>query len=258
VDSFGWQWTWNSAMRSERDLRMRVADRFHLSPGTFAGRRILDAGAGAGDQSRYLMDQGAAVVSVDLSSAIEVVAAKLRMRPGWVGVQGDITSLPFEASQFDMVYCEGVIQHTQDSAATVRELVRVAQPGGGILATHYVLLEPGTFAHRLRRTVTSRYYGFLRRRLGRLDRYRLLLVTGNLAALSYVPLLGRLLTRSGTALKYDLMPDFKSTWTNTFDYWGHHSFQRFLTPEHFFQSFESLGTVDLIVREAGVVMAVKR
>jgi ubiquinone/menaquinone biosynthesis C-methylase UbiE len=258
VDSFGWQWTWNSAMRSEADLRMRVASRFALEPSAFSGRRMLDAGAGAGDQSRYMLDQGASVVSADLSSAIEVVAAKLRMRSAWMGVQADITAFPFAAEQFDGVYCEGVIQHTQDSPATVRELVRMARPGGMVLATHYVLLPPRTAAHRWRRKMTGAYYRFLRRHLGGLDRYRLLLATGNLAALSYVPVLGRVLTRTGTALRYDLMPDFKSTWTNTFDYYGQHSFQRFASPDEFFGYFEALGTVDLAVRHPGVVMAVKR
>lgn len=258
VDSFGWQWTWNSAMRSDADLRMRVAERFNLRPDAFASHRVLDAGAGAGDQSRYLLDQGAAVVSVDLSNAIDVVASKLRMRSGWVGVQADATELPFATSQFDIVYCEGVIQHTRDSRATVRELVRVATPGGRILATHYIRLPPKTLAHKARRRLTSAYYEFVRRRLGRLDRYGLLLATGNLAALSYVPVLGTLLTRTGTALRYDLMPDFKSTWTNTFDYYGHHSFQRFATPEEFFDYFESLGTVDLTLRASGVIVATKR
>lgn len=258
VDSFGWQWTWNSAMRSDADLRMRVADRFGLTPESFAGLRVLDAGAGAGDQSRYLSDRGASVVSVDLSSAIEVVAAKLRMRPGWMGVQADITALPFQPAQFDVVYCEGVIQHTRDSPGTVRELVRVTRPRGRILATHYVRTAPATRAHRIRRRLTSAYYEFLRRRLGGLDRYSLLLATGNLAALSYVPLLGRAMTRSGTALRYDLMPDFKTTWTNTFDYWGQHSFQRFATPDEFVRYFEAAGGVDLERHGAGVVVAVKQ
>ena len=258
VDSFGWQWAWNSAMRSEADLRMRVAERFGLKPEGFQGLRTLDAGAGAGDQSRYLVDHGAAVVSADLSSAIEVVAGKLRMRANWVGVQADVTALPFESSQFDVVYCEGVIQHTRDSPGTVRELVRVTREGGRILATHYVRTVPATRAHRIRRRMTSAYYELLRRRLGALDRYSLLLATGNLAALSYVPLLGRVLTRTGTALRYELMPDFKTTWTNTFDYYGQHSFQRFATPEEFFRYFESIDNVEVVLRGPGVVVAVKR
>jgi ubiquinone/menaquinone biosynthesis C-methylase UbiE len=258
VDSFGWQWTWNSAMRSDADLQMRVADRFGLTPTAFAGLRVLDAGAGAGDQSRYLADHGASVVSIDLSSAIEIVAAKMRMRANWMGVQADITALPFQSSQFDVVYCEGVIQHTRDSPGTVRELVRVTRPGGRVLATHYVRMPPTTLAHKARRRVTGAYYDFLRKRLGRLDRYALLLATGNLAALAHVPLVGRAVVRSGTALRYDLMPDFKTTWTNTFDYWGQHSFQRFATPEEFVHYFDATAQVDLTSPAAGVVIAVKR
>ena len=245
-------------MRSDADLRMRVAERFGLTPDSFAGLRVLDAGAGAGDQSRYLLDHGASVISVDLSSAIDVVATKLRMRPNWVGVQADITALPFQAAQFDVVYCEGVIQHTRDSPATVRELIRVTRGGGRVLATHYIRSEPQSRAHRIKRRVTSGYYEFLRRRLGRLDRYSLLLATGNLAALSYVPFLGRLLTRTGTALRYDLMPDFKTTWTNTFDYWGQHSFQRFATPAEFIKYFEAADAVDVMPHGPGIVVAVKR
>ena len=258
VDSFGWQWTWNSAMRSEADLRMRVVERFGLAPADFRGLRVLDAGAGAGDQSRYLSDQGASVISADLSSAIDVVAGKLRMRPNWAGVQADITALPFDDGQFDAVYCEGVIQHTRDSRETIRELVRMARPGGRVLATHYVRIPPASALHRLRRRMTSAYYEFLRKRLGGLDRYALLLATGNLAALAHLPLLGRLVTRSGTAIRYDLMPDFKTTWTNTFDYWGQHSFQRFAAPEEFVDYFAAAGAVSVHSPGPGVVVATRQ
>ena len=119
-------------------------------------------------------------------------------------------------------------------------------------------IPPATWSHKARRRVTSTYYEFLRRRLGRLNRYSLLLATGNLAALAHVPLLGRLVTRTGTALRYDLMPDFKTTWTNTFDYWGQHSFQRFATPEEFVGYFDSTSQVDVASRGAGIVVAVKK
>jgi SAM-dependent methyltransferase len=257
VDSFGWQWAWNSEMRSAADLRMRVAERFHCAPQDFSGKRVLDAGAGAGDQSRYLVDQGALVVSVDLSAAIEVVASKLRMHPDWVGVQADVTALPLAPSQFDIVYCEGVIQHTRDSRATVGELLRVTRPGGRVLASHYIRLRPATAAHRIRRRLTTAYYEFVRNRLRGLDRYGLLLATGNLAALSYVPLLGSILRTTGTAIRYELMPDFKTTWTNTFDYYGQHEFQRFIAPEEFWEYFESMPGVSLAVKDVGAVVAVK-
>jgi len=255
VDSFGFQWAWIGDMRSEADLRMRVAERFGRRPDDFAGEKVLDAGAGAGDQTRYLNDHGADVVSIDLSGAIEVVASKMRMRSGWIGVQGDITMLPFAERTFDVVYCEGVIQHTRDSAATVNELVRVTRPGGTILATHYVRNEPKSLLRRVKRMITGGYYEFLRRRLSRMDRFKRLLTTGNLAALAYTPILGRLIRATGSALYYDLMPEFRTTWTNTYDYYGGHTFQRFITNEEFASYFERAGTVKLEKFEGGVVVA---
>jgi SAM-dependent methyltransferase len=258
VESFGFQWSWVGEMRSTADLRMRVAERFSLVPEDFREKLVLDAGAGAGDQSRYIVEQGGEVVSIDLSGAIDVVAAKMRMSAGWVGVQGDLTMLPFADGQFDVVYCEGVIQHTHDSVATVRELVRAARPGGWILATHYTMGEPRSMLQRAKRKLTLGYYNFLRRRLSSMDRFKLLLTTGNLAALAYVPLLGRLIRATGTALYYDLMPGFRTTWTNTYDYYGGHAFQRFISGAEFISYFERAGGVDVEKSDQGIVRAHKR
>ena len=257
VESFGWQWTWNDNMRSQADLKMRVVERFGISLDDFRGQLALDAGAGGGDQSAYMIDHGADIVSIDLSSAIDVVARKLRMRPNWVGVQGDITALPFASDQFDIVYCEGVIQHTRDSADAVRELCRVAKPAGRILASHYVQAAPRGALRRIVRGIRLGYYERLRRQLSGMERFKLLFVCGVLAALAYVPLLGRLVRWSGTALHYDLMPDFKTTWTNTHDYYGGHAHQRIILPEEFWSYFERAGGVQILRRGVGWIVASK-
>ncbi len=251
VESFGFQWSWNPQMRSEKDLEWRVARRFNFSPSDFKGAIVLDAGAGAGDQSAYLLQQGAKVLSIDLSSAIHVVAGKLRANPNWFGIQGDITALPLADNSFDYVYCEGVIQHTRDSAGTVSELARVIKPLGQILATHYDL--PNSFAGQLR----LKWQSLLRKYFAKIERYQLLLLSGNLAALSYLPLLGWLLRKSGSVLYYDLMTDFKSTWTNTYDYYGGHSYQRYFTSEQFRSCFEQAGQFEFEFCEGTIVRARK-
>jgi ubiquinone/menaquinone biosynthesis C-methylase UbiE len=258
VDSFGWQWTWSGAMPSDADLKMRVAERVGVTPEHYRDKLTLDAGAGADDQSAYIAEQGGSVVSIDLSSAIDVVASRLRMNPRWVGIQGDVTRLPLQPDQFDRVYCDGVIQHTRDSVQTVRELVRVVKPGGHVLASHYIINTPGSALRRLQRKVTLGFYTFLRRRLSRTHRFKLLLTTGNLAALAYVPVLGWIVRRSGMALYYELMPDFRTTWINAFDYYGNHADQRLISPEEFFSDFEKTGRADLVVRQPGAVVARKR
>lgn len=251
VDSFGFQWGWNSAMRSERDLEWRVASRFGLDASAFEGRLVIDAGAGAGDQSRWLLEHGASVVSVDLSSAIDVVARKLRHSTRWVGVQADITMLPFADTQFSTVYCEGVIQHTRDSAATVRELARVLKPAGILLATHYGK------SQRLAGRIKQAWFDAVRARLSRWERYHLLLVTGIFAALAYVPLLGWLVRTSGLATYYELMPDFKTTWTNTFDNFGNHAYQRYVTGQEFWSYFVTAGGLERVKQEGTIVVARK-
>lgn len=257
VESFGWQWLWASEMRSEPDLQWRVVSRFHQDPSVFNKKIVLDAGAGAGDQTRYLYRHSAGVVSVDLSEAIDVVASKMRMKPEWVGVQGDVTCLPFADEQFDVVYCEGVIQHTRDSVQAVRELARVARPNALILASHYTRRRVTSPSERMLRSLTLRHYNLMRGRLSRMDRYRLLLVTGILASTTYVPLIGKLMRWSGTAVYSELMPEFKTTWANTFDKYGNHSYQRFIAPDEFWGYFEQLGNMSLEVKEHGVVVARK-
>lgn len=251
VSSFGFQWSWNSAMRSDDDLKWRVASRFGLSSDVFTGRVVLDAGAGAGDQSRWLLDQGAEVVSIDLSAAIEVVARKLRSNSRWFGIQGDLMNLPLADDQFDVVYCEGVIQHTADSARTVGELLRVLRRDGTVLATHYG--QPTRFISRMK----LRWVNALRRRLSRTNRYKLLLLTGVFAALAYVPGIRAVMRKSGIATYYDLMPDFKTTWTNTFDTYGNHAFQRHVSPEEFWSYFTRAGGAERVYQQDTLVVARK-
>ncbi len=251
VESFGFQWTWNSEMRSEIDLRWRVADRFLVDPAEFEGQLVLDAGAGAGDQSRWLVNRGARVVSIDLSAAIAVVASKLRLCSNWCGIQGDITALPLADDEFDIVYCEGVIQTTRDSALAVRELCRTLREGGRILATHYGK------SSRLRGRLKLALTNALRTRLSRSERFRLLLLTGNLAALAHIPLLGRLLRLSGIAVYSPLMPDLKTTWTNTFDLYGNHLYQRYITPDEFWSYFREAGEIERIHADGTLIVARK-
>lgn len=248
VSSFGFQWSWNAEMRSEEDLAWRVAQRFHLDNGSFKGKVALDAGAGTGDQSRWMLEQGARVMSVDLSDSIDIVARKLRNCAAWVGIQGDVTALPIGEGQAEIVYCEGVIQHTRDSALAVRELIRVAQPGGIILATHYS--QAGRLSSKAQLALVTK----VRARLRRVERYKLLLITGNLAALSHIPVFGRVMRGAGFGTFSARMPDFRTTWTNTFDTYGNHTYQRHISPDEFRRYFEVDSAVDFL-HVAGTVIA---
>ncbi len=49
-------------------------------------------------------------------------------------LQGDAHHLPFDENRFDVVYCRYLLEHVADPQRVVREMRRVAKPGGRVLA----------------------------------------------------------------------------------------------------------------------------
>ncbi|MEA2358160.1 MAG: hypothetical protein QOI62_1420 [Solirubrobacteraceae bacterium] len=97
-----------------------------------AGLDVLDVGSGQGiDLVRYAR-AGARVTGVDLTPRhVELARAHLAAAglPGAV-VLGDAERLPFEDSKYDLVSSNGVLHHTPDIEAALREIRRVLRPGG--------------------------------------------------------------------------------------------------------------------------------
>jgi SAM-dependent methyltransferase len=101
------------------------------------GASVLECGCGAGRFTEILLDRGAAVTSVDLSSAVEANADLFPTSPEHRVVQADIASLPFADGQFDLALCLGVIQHTPDPETTIAKLYQQVRPGGWLVIDHY-------------------------------------------------------------------------------------------------------------------------
>lgn len=97
-----------------------------------AGLDVLDVGCGQGiDLARYAA-AGARATGVDLTPRhVELARAHLAAL-GLRGqvVEGDAEALPFEDKSFDQVSSNGVLHHTPDLDAALREVVRVLRPGG--------------------------------------------------------------------------------------------------------------------------------
>jgi ubiquinone/menaquinone biosynthesis C-methylase UbiE len=240
VESFGFQWMWDAQPRTLKDLMWRAATRFKIDPMQFKGKLLLDAGCGAGDQTRFFSDHGASAVSIDLSEAINATQKKMKAQNNWVGIQGDIAAIPLEKETFDFVYCEGVIQHTKDSRKTVQEMARLVKTGGEVAATHYSL--PQKWHQKIRYNITEKR----RKRLSRWNPYRLLSYTGMLALLTEIPVVGNVLKKTGVVTHNPLMPDFKSTWCCTYDTFGSHSFQRHISTDIFRGYWDMFGNFEKI------------
>jgi len=97
--------------------------------------RILELGAGQGQDSRFFADNGYEVVSTDLdSAALELSRKKLLARKESVSLQQlDLSQeFPFESETFDVVYAH-LSLHYFDAATTRRlfgEIIRVLKTGG--------------------------------------------------------------------------------------------------------------------------------
>ncbi|QQS47115.1 MAG: class I SAM-dependent methyltransferase [Acidobacteriota bacterium] len=125
-------------------LRTRL-ERNNVDLPDLSNMNVLDAGCGGGRYTAAWKQLGAgAVTGVDISS-IGVASAEHRVREAELsGIsfkQGSVIELPFPDHSFDIVFSNGVLHHTVDWQAGIREMVRVLKPGG--LGWLYLIESPG-------------------------------------------------------------------------------------------------------------------
>jgi SAM-dependent methyltransferase len=103
--------------------------------GDVAGRRILDAGCGAGALFAALRDRGAIVTGFDKSAGMLELARRR------LGDDADLQAadlgrpLPFLDGAFDDVIASLVLHYLQDWTEPLAELRRVLRPGGRLIVS---------------------------------------------------------------------------------------------------------------------------
>jgi SAM-dependent methyltransferase len=113
--------------RGRRRVLAAQLERLPVPPGA----AILDAGCGSGRTMDDLARLGA-VAGFDLNP-LGVEAARLR---GHADVQAAaVERIPHDDGSFDLITCLDVLEHTADDVHSLRELRRVARPGGLLVAT---------------------------------------------------------------------------------------------------------------------------
>ncbi|MEZ5093887.1 class I SAM-dependent methyltransferase [Nocardioides sp.] len=135
-DAAGGRYTHGHAESVLRSHRWRTAanSAAHLLPHLRPGLDLLDVGAGPGTITADLAELVApgAVTAVEVSEeaaavtrdglASRGVAAEVRV--------ADVHALPFDDGSFDVVHAHQVLQHVADPVQALREMARVARPGG--------------------------------------------------------------------------------------------------------------------------------
>jgi SAM-dependent methyltransferase len=134
------------------DYLQLVVSRLGLGP----TRSLLDVGCGLGHWSRALtrlLPELTDVVGIDpeLVWVKQAVLVEDDRSPATATVlQGRGEQLPFPDGHFDPVTCQTVLIHVSDAVAVLREMCRVARPGGMVLVA-----EPNNLAGQVVRASLS-------------------------------------------------------------------------------------------------------
>ncbi|WP_326724735.1 MULTISPECIES: methyltransferase domain-containing protein [unclassified Streptomyces] len=103
------------------------------------GDRVLDAGCGTGralPPLRAAVGPSGVVLGADLTPAMLEAAVRAgRDREGQL-LLTDVAALPLRAQSLDAVFGAGLIAHLPNPAENLRELARVARPGGTLALFH--------------------------------------------------------------------------------------------------------------------------
>jgi SAM-dependent methyltransferase len=114
----------------------RLARCFQGELAKVSGRRVLEAGSGAGRFTEVLLNHGAILDTFDMSTAVEANALNNGGK-SFTLVQADIRHMPFEPNSYDYVVCLGVLQHTPDTEESIAKLWEMVRPGGRLVIDHY-------------------------------------------------------------------------------------------------------------------------
>jgi len=166
--SFGKQWQMHSQGSFERDLiysksREECLDDFRRAFNlqdleALRNCLILDAGCGSGELTADIgrAAPGATVVGMDFSEAALVAFERCRGISNVHIVQGDLSLPPFRPGWFDLVWSEGVIHHTPNTARSFASLSRLVKPRGKLYV--WIYSNRVTTPYRLARKILRKPY----------------------------------------------------------------------------------------------------
>src|SRR5262245_53707211 len=247
ASSFGTQWKWfRTTQLDSLSGRTDSAETLHAvtgwTPEHYQGRLLLDAGAGAGRFAEVALNNGAEVVGIDITTAIDAAYANLGREDKVHLLQADIFSLPFRDGTFDLAYSIGVLHHTPDPHTAFNRVAAVVKSGGGLAIYVYSRYGPGHRFSDTIRTITVRLpLGIMR---------TLSLLAVPFYYLYRLPILGPLFR---LVAPISLHPNWRWRWLDTFDWYTPRYQWKFLYPE-VFRWFREIGFVNIELSEVPVSM----
>ena len=106
----------------------------NLLANVFNGARVLEIGAGMGENTEFLLNQGFNVHATDISSkSVEFLKKKYASYSLFEAEVSDMESLPFKDNSFDVICSAGSLSYG-DNSIVMNEIYRVLVKGGIFIA----------------------------------------------------------------------------------------------------------------------------
>jgi uncharacterized protein YbaR (Trm112 family)/2-polyprenyl-3-methyl-5-hydroxy-6-metoxy-1,4-benzoquinol methylase len=106
-------------------------------PRDLVGETILEVGPGSGNCTEHLVNTGAHLICVEMSSAIHTFPEELLTRPNINVVQSDINDPILKPEYFDRIWLFQVLQHTPSPPDTLQRMWWLLKKGGELAFTSY-------------------------------------------------------------------------------------------------------------------------
>lgn len=247
ASSFGFQWNWfrtvqldsaNGTDESARTLGAATG----WAAADYRGRRILDAGIGAGRFAEIAAGHGGEVFGIDLSTAVDAAYLNMGRHERIHVAQADIFAMPFRNETFDLAYSIGVLHHTPDPRAAFARVTASVRSGGQVALYVYSRYGPDHYVTDTIRAVTTR-----------LPALATLGVSAAAILLYYlyrIPVVGKVLR---VFWPISMHPDWRWRWLDTFDLYSPQYQWKFLYPE-VFRWFKDLGFSGVEILEGPIRM----
>jgi 2-polyprenyl-3-methyl-5-hydroxy-6-metoxy-1,4-benzoquinol methylase len=101
----------------------------------FAGKDVLECGCGGGQHTAFVAAVAKSITAVDLNTT-DLARARMADISNVRFVEADIAALDL-GERFDVVFCIGVIHHTDDPDRTFEAIYRHCKPGGLVVVWTY-------------------------------------------------------------------------------------------------------------------------